>query len=91
VTAATQEVAGSKPVKCQYTTIIIPDPEETEDDCLLTYWRMFSNGGFSDNVPFTNGITYEDFRKGNYFVVFDLSTSSKCNSSQLIPGNIKPY
>ncbi|MBM3939138.1 MAG: hypothetical protein FJ333_10880 [Sphingomonadales bacterium] len=67
------------------------DPEETEDDCLLTYWRMFNNSGFSDDVPFTNGITYDDFRKGYYFSIFDLSTSSKCNSSQLIPGKYMTY
>jgi len=37
------------------------DTEETEDDCLLTYWRMFNNLGFSGDVPFTNGLTYDDF------------------------------
>lgn len=62
------------------------DTEETEDDCIVTYWKMFNNSGFTENVPFTNGLTYDDFRKGNYFVVFDLSTSSKCGSSNLIPG-----
>lgn len=60
--------------------------EEDEDDCITTYWRMFNSSGFSEDVPFTNGLTYEDFRAGNYFVVFDLSTSGRCNSSNLVPG-----
>lgn len=65
------------------------DTEETEDDCLFTYWKLFQNSGFTPDVPFTNGLTYEDFRNGHYLVVFDLSTSSRCNSSNLIPGNVK--
>jgi len=36
-------------------------------------------------MPFTNSISYDDFRKSFYFSVFDLSTSNRCNSSGLIP------
>jgi len=61
------------------------DPDETEDECIMTYSKFFLNSGFSDNLPFTNSITYDDFRNGYYFCVFDLSTSSRSTSSGLIP------
>ena len=51
----------------------------------MTYYKLFNNSGFTENVPFTNSITYEDFRLEFYFCVFDLSTSARCNSSALIP------
>ena len=39
------------------------ETRETEDDCILSYWKMFQNGGFGyDNPLLTNGISYDDFR-----------------------------
>lgn len=31
--------------------------DETEDDAIRTYWKMFYNSGFTDGL-FTNGIRY---------------------------------
>ena len=45
---------------------------------------MFQNGGFANTLT-TNGLSYDDFRSGYYFVVNDLSTSGKCGISNLIP------
>lgn len=64
------------------------DSDEGKNECVMTYWRFFNNSGFSEDIPFTNSVTYDDFRHGFYFVVFDLSTSSRCNSANLIPGTI---
>ena len=33
----------------------------------------------------TNGISYDDFRKGFFFGVYDLSTSAKCGTNYVVP------
>lgn len=38
------------------------DCRETSSECIKSYWRMFQNSGFPANSPFTNGISYQDFR-----------------------------
>jgi len=45
---------------------------------------MFASNG-QINSLFSNSITYEDFRNGYFFAVYDLSTSGKSNSNFLIP------
>ena len=37
------------------------DSQETLDDCVFTYWKMFQNGGFANTLT-TNSISYEDFK-----------------------------
>lgn len=56
-----------------------------KEDCIVTFYKLYQNSGFSENLPFTCSITYEDFKSGFYLCVFDLSTSSKCNSAGLTP------
>lgn len=60
------------------------DDQQTEDECLKTYWRMFNSNG-QVNSLFSNSISYEDFRGGYFFAVYDLSTSGKANSNFVIP------
>ncbi len=48
------------------------------------YWRMFKYTGQMNSLA-TNGISYTDFRKGYFFCVYDLSTSSKSGAANLIP------
>jgi len=44
------------------------DPEENKDQCVVTFWKLYNNSGFTQNYPFTCSISYEDFKKGYYFV-----------------------
>ena len=48
------------------------------------YWRMLQFSGLNQS-PFSNGISYEDFRNGYFVAVFDLSTSGKAGSNFVIP------
>jgi len=52
-----------------------------KEDCIVTFYKLYHNSGFTENLPFTCSITYEDFRTGFYLCAFDLSTSSQCNSA----------
>lgn len=67
------------------------DADETKNECVMSYYRFFNSSGFRENTPFTNSITYDDFRNGYYFAIFDLSTSSKCFSANLVPGKKKLF
>ena len=60
------------------------DLEETKDDCVKTFVKMFYNSGFTDGL-FTNGISYEAFRNGYYFNCFDLSTSNRSGLANVVP------
>ena len=46
----------------------------SEDDCIFTYWKMFQNGGFANTLT-TNGISYDDFRRGYVLIYFFLITN----------------
>lgn len=48
------------------------------------YFRMNQFCGLNQS-PFSNGISYADFRKGYFMAVFDLSTSMAAGSGQLLP------
>jgi len=48
------------------------------------YFRMFYFNGLI-NSPFTNGISYQDFRNGYFFSTMDLTTSGKAGSNFVIP------
>ena len=48
------------------------------------YWRMLQSSGLNQS-PFSNGITYEDFRNGYYMAVYDLTTSAKAGSNFVVP------
>jgi len=61
------------------------DTSETEEDCSITFWKLYHNSGYTENLPFSCSISYEDFKQGYYLAVFDLSTSSNCNSAGLTP------
>lgn len=58
--------------------------EATGDECINTFFRMFSTNG-QINSLFTNSISYDEFRKGYFFMCYDLSTSSKCGTNYLVP------
>lgn len=60
------------------------EDHQTEDECMTMYWRMMEFTGLNQS-PFSNGISYEDFRKGYFMAVFDLTTSGHAGSSFLIP------
>lgn len=53
-----------------------------EDAINYCRFQVFTN--FYDS-PFTNSISYEDFLKGNFMCVYDLSTCSKSNTSFIVP------
>jgi len=52
--------------------------EDTQniDECMEQFWRMIVFNGLATS-PFSNGISYFDFRNGFFFATFDLTTSSK--------------
>ena len=37
------------------------------------------------NTLTTNGISYDDFKNGFFFGVYDLSTSAKCGTNYVVP------
>jgi len=58
---------------------------QTADDAMQMFWRMIAFNGLADS-PFSNGISYHDFKNGFFFATFDLSTSGKSSgSSFLVP------
>jgi hypothetical protein len=60
------------------------DDSQTEDECANSYYRLCQTTGVL-NTPFSNGITYEEFRKGYFLSCYDLSTSGKCGTNYVIP------
>ena len=60
------------------------DDKQTEDECLNSYFRLCQTTGVL-NSPYTNGISYYDFRNGQFLSCYDLSTSSKCGTNYVIP------
>ena len=75
-----------KKVDCQLNSNSLDQVEDksTEDECMQMYWRMFKFNGQLNSL-FSNGITYDDFRYGYYFCVFDLSTSGKSGTNYVVP------
>lgn len=45
---------------------------------------MYAFNGHLNSLH-TCGISYDDFRRGNFFAVYDLSTSGKCGSNFVVP------
>lgn len=75
-----------KKIDCQLNSNSLDQVEDkpNEDECMQMYWRMFKFNG-QLNTLFTNGISYDDFRNGYFFAVFDLSTSGKCGTNYVVP------
>jgi len=48
------------------------------------FYRMILFNGLA-NSPFSNGISYQDFRNGYFFATFDLTTSGKAGTNFVIP------
>lgn len=69
------------------TSIDQIEDKQTEDECMQSYWRMFTFNGQMNSLV-TNGISYSDFRQGYYFCVFDLTTSGK-SGARLYTNNSK--
>lgn len=75
-----------KKVDCQLNSNSLDQVEDksNEDECMQMYWRMFKFNGQLNSL-FSNGITYDDFRNGYFFCVFDLSTSGKSGTNYVVP------
>jgi hypothetical protein len=75
-----------KKIDCQLNTNSLDQVEDkaNQDECMQMYWRMFKFNG-QLNTLFSNGISYDDFRNGYYFAVYDLSTSGKCGTNFVVP------
>ena len=75
-----------KKIDCQLNSNSIDQVEDkpNEDECMQMYWRMFKFNGQLNSL-FTNGISYDDFRNGYFFAVFDLSTSGKSGTNYVVP------
>jgi hypothetical protein len=73
-------------VDCQFNGNSIDSMEDkaTVDQAMQQFWRMYYFNG-QINSLFSNGLTYNDFLKGYFFCVYDLSTSNKAGSSYLVP------
>jgi len=46
------------------------------------FWRMNQFCGFNQS-PFSNGVSYDEFRKGYFMAVYDLTTSGKAGTKFL--------
>ena len=56
----------------------------TRDDATAVYYRFQYFLGMA-NTPRGNYVSYEDFLNGNYFTIYDLSTSSKADVDYIVP------
>jgi hypothetical protein len=83
---AAQKTIYIKRIDCQLNTNSLDQVEDkaNEDECMQMYWRMFKFNG-QLNTLFSNGISYDDFRNGYFFAVYDLSTSGKCGTNFVVP------
>jgi hypothetical protein len=75
-----------KKIDCQInsTSIDQVDDKSDVDQTMQQYFRMSYFTGQLNSL-FSNGISYEDFRNGYFFAVYDFSTSGHSGSSFLIP------
>ena len=75
-----------KKIDCQLNTNSLDQVEDkaNQDECIQMYWRMFKFNGQLNSL-FSNGISYDDFRNGYFFAVYDLSTSGKCGTNFVVP------
>ena len=73
-------------VDCQFNGNSIDSIEDkaTVDQAMQQFWRMYYFNGQLNSL-FSNGLTYSDFLKGNFFCVYNFSTSNKAGSSYLVP------
>lgn len=60
------------------------EDNQTQDECIQSFWRMYAFNGQLNSLH-TCGISYDEFRRGNYFAVYDLSTSGRCGSNYVVP------
>jgi hypothetical protein len=51
---------------------------------MQAYWRLYTFNGMQ-NSNFTCGISYDDFRNGFFFLLYDVSTSGKSGSNYVVP------
>ena len=86
LTDPTYKTIYIKKIDCQLNSNSLDQVEDkaNEDECMQMYWRMFKFNGQLNSL-FTNGISYDDFRNGYFFAVFDLSTSGKCGTNYVVP------
>lgn len=60
------------------------DDEQTSDECIKSFWRMYAANGQANNI-FSSSLSYADFRRSNFFACFDLSTSNKSGTNYVVP------
>jgi hypothetical protein len=60
------------------------EDKSNRDECMQMFWRMYNCNGQLNSLA-TCGISYDDFKNGFFFAVYDLSTSGKCATNFVIP------
>jgi hypothetical protein len=82
---ASQTIYISK-IECflNNTPIDHVEDKQNADECIQMFWRMYNFNGQLNTLQ-SNGISYDDFRKGFFFAVYDLSTSGKCGTNYVVP------
>jgi hypothetical protein len=83
----TKKTIYIKKIDCQInsTSIDQVDDKSEKDQTMQQYFRMSYFTGQLNSL-FSNGISYQDFRNGYFFAVYDFSTSGRSSgSSFLIP------
>ncbi len=60
------------------------EDKANRDECMQMFWRMYNCNGQLNSLA-TCGISYNDFKNGFFFAVYDLSTSGKCGTNFVIP------
>ena len=78
-----------KKIDCQINSTSIDqiDDKSDVDQSMQQYFRMSYFTGQLNSL-YTNGISYEDFLKGYFFAVYDLSTSGRgAGSSFIVPSS----
>lgn len=73
-------------VECQLNSTPIDqiEDDQTEDECVQSFWRLFATNGLINTIH-SNNLDYDDFKNGYYFACFDLSTSGHCGTNYVIP------
>lgn len=74
-----------KKVECQINSSPLDqlNEEQTKDECLGAYWRMFNSNGLANSL-FTNGISYEDFKKVKTFIMYQYMLVSQITNLNML-------
>ena len=88
--SANKKIIYIKKLDCQINSRSLDqlDDKSDEDQTMQQYFRMSYFTGQLNSL-FSNGITYDDFKNGYFFAVYDLSTSGRGAGSAFLSPSVR--